>query len=295
MRVETNKGKNYLDFKPGMLYYKSNRGTEKFIPISRSPILSFEQPTMMQEGQIRITADGQLIDVVPYLKPDGHAIDQLNSELVKAVFQYENRNSDKTDPNGFQMLRGIKVSNSALMVPSLFAPASQIIQPDEILTIVLKGMFKELLVVTDKSLYINKSGYMTGHLVGQGTFALPLTAITNVSVDFHMMSGYFAVSAGGIQNTQKDFWSSDSRLDPAKSPNTVSVGANTKDDFAKAVQLINTRLIPNARNPQFSAPKVTPQSSPTRYDELIKLKELLDAGVITQADFDAKKKQILGL
>ena len=30
-------------------------------------------------------------------------------------------------------------------------------------------------------------------------------------------------------------------------------------------------------------------------DELIKLKSLVDDGVITQADFDAKKKQILGL
>lgn len=30
-------------------------------------------------------------------------------------------------------------------------------------------------------------------------------------------------------------------------------------------------------------------------EELKKLKELLDAGVITQEDFDAKKKQLLGL
>ena len=30
-------------------------------------------------------------------------------------------------------------------------------------------------------------------------------------------------------------------------------------------------------------------------DELIKFKQLLDSGVITQAEFDAKKKQLLGL
>lgn len=30
-------------------------------------------------------------------------------------------------------------------------------------------------------------------------------------------------------------------------------------------------------------------------DELINLKKLVDAGVITQDEFDAKKKQILGL
>lgn len=31
------------------------------------------------------------------------------------------------------------------------------------------------------------------------------------------------------------------------------------------------------------------------YDELIKLKELLDDGIITQEEFDTKKKEILGL
>ena len=31
------------------------------------------------------------------------------------------------------------------------------------------------------------------------------------------------------------------------------------------------------------------------YEELKKLKELLDAGVITQEDFDAKKKMLLGI
>ena len=32
-----------------------------------------------------------------------------------------------------------------------------------------------------------------------------------------------------------------------------------------------------------------------RYEELTKLKGLLDAGVISQEDFDAKKKSLLGL
>lgn len=43
----------------------------------------------------------------------------------------------------------------------------------------------------------------------------------------------------------------------------------------------------------FSLPKSTPKVSEA--DELAKYKELLDKGVITQEEFDAKKKQILGL
>lgn len=41
------------------------------------------------------------------------------------------------------------------------------------------------------------------------------------------------------------------------------------------------------------APPPTTSSIPT--DELIKLKELMDAGILTQEEFDAKKKQLLGI
>ncbi|MBR5601424.1 MAG: SHOCT domain-containing protein, partial [Clostridia bacterium] len=46
-----------------------------------------------------------------------------------------------------------------------------------------------------------------------------------------------------------------------------------------------------SRNP--AGQIVTQQLSPA--DELKKFKELLDMGIITQEEFDAKKKQLLGL
>ena len=43
------------------------------------------------------------------------------------------------------------------------------------------------------------------------------------------------------------------------------------------------------------APEAVPTPSPAdSYDDLMKLKELLDAGVLTQAEFDAQKQKILG-
>ena len=44
---------------------------------------------------------------------------------------------------------------------------------------------------------------------------------------------------------------------------------------------------------QAPAAQAAPASSPM--DELKKLKELLDMGIVTQEEFDAKKKQLLGL
>jgi hypothetical protein len=45
--------------------------------------------------------------------------------------------------------------------------------------------------------------------------------------------------------------------------------------------------------PPAPEPVVTPTPADS-YDELMKLKELLDAGVLTQAEFDAQKQKILG-
>ncbi|MFD1471568.1 SHOCT domain-containing protein [Companilactobacillus mishanensis] len=44
-----------------------------------------------------------------------------------------------------------------------------------------------------------------------------------------------------------------------------------------------------------NTPKESNNSSTDSIDELPKLKKLLDAGILTQEEFDAKKKQILGL
>ena len=43
------------------------------------------------------------------------------------------------------------------------------------------------------------------------------------------------------------------------------------------------------------APAAAPASVSEAADDLMKLKELLDAGILTQEEFDAKKKQLLGL
>jgi len=47
--------------------------------------------------------------------------------------------------------------------------------------------------------------------------------------------------------------------------------------------------------PEEAAPQAVPQATADPYDELAKLGGLKDQGIITQEEFDAKKKQLLGL
>ena len=53
-----------------------------------------------------------------------------------------------------------------------------------------------------------------------------------------------------------------------------------------------------AQEQQYAAPPPAPmaapeEAAPDSYAELMKLKELLDAGVLTQAEFDTQKQKIL--
>ena len=70
----------------------------------------------------------------------------------------------------------------------------------------LKGAVKEALICTDRRVMIVKSGFMTGQMFGSSVFQLPYGGIASAEVKYRILSGYFEVSAGGMQNTAKSYW-----------------------------------------------------------------------------------------
>lgn len=247
------------------------------------------------KGTIHIILNNDIVDLIPFELLDSDNLNTFTSKFNDAISKFE-KSSITSNNDNYKVINQIKYSNSGLFINTdqdvLINLATQLVPSSEMIIIMLKGDFKEFLIVTDQTLYIIKSGYMTGHMIGQGNFPMPLTQVSNTSVDFHFMSGYFTVSAPGLQNTPKNYWSTDRNLDPAKAPNTISLGAANKDLFIKATQIINTKLIPELRNPLNSAIK---ENKVSAADELRSFKSLLDDGIITQDEFEAKKKQLLGL
>jgi hypothetical protein len=104
--------------------------------------------------------------------------------------------------------------------------------------------------------------------------------LTGVSGLAGALSGRYtaaAVQQGNAANSMNRI------IDYNKCPkcNSTALRALSEEEFQKEQQIANT--------PQTSAPAVS------NADELKKFKELLDGGVITQEEFDEKKKQLLGL
>ncbi|WP_420805077.1 SHOCT domain-containing protein [Lacticaseibacillus nasuensis] len=98
--------------------------------------------------------------------------------------------------------------------------------------------------------------------------------LTNGYIQFSVMGGN--ESRGGVFSATQD-------------ENTVMfAGKKTLDDMIELQQIVEEK-IKEAHQPY----GVVKQTSDL--DELKKLKDLLDAGAVTQEEFDAKKKQILGL
>src|ERR1019366_4418004 len=115
----------------------------------------------------------------------------------------------------------------------------QTLAPGERVFIQLRGAFKEALVCTDFRVLILKGGWMTGQLFGTDTFQCPYSNIAGAEVKFQLLTGYFELSAGGMQNAPKSFWSTNNSISPAKAPNCVTIaGRDRADKFRQACTFI---------------------------------------------------------
>jgi Short C-terminal domain len=158
--------------------------------------------------------------------------------------------------------------------------------PNEQVVVKLRGAYTEALICTGTRVIILKAGWMTGQWFGTDMFQCPYRNVAGAQVNFHLLTGYFELSAGGMQNTKKSFWNSDKAVSAAKAPNCVSIsGRGRADKFRQACAFIMQMASGGARS--------AIQPSGDSIDTLERLAKLRDAGVISSADFEAKKAQIL--
>ncbi len=114
----------------------------------------------------------------------------------------------------------------------------------------------------------------------------PYSNVAGAQVNFHLLTGYFELSAGGMQNSPKSFWNSDKNVNAAKAPNCVSIaGRDRADRFRQACAFIMQRVSGGAGAGGGAGGDVL--------NTLELLANLRDAGVISTAEFQAKKAEIL--
>lgn len=152
--------------------------------------------------------------------------------------------------------------------------------------VAIKGAFREYLICTNKSVYIAKKGFMTGHFLGKGNFHIQYNKITNVEIDMHLLTGYFEISTGGLENKRLNYWSNNVNEDPAKQPNCISLNKAVLKDFEKARDFILNYETESESNADIKNEKSIPE-------QIREYKKLLDDGIISKDEFEEKKRELL--
>lgn len=170
----------------------------------------------------------------------------------------------------------------------------EILNNDETIIIRLKGAYKEALICTNKRIIIIKTGFMTGQTFGSNIFQLPYKSIATAEVKYKMLSGYFEISAGGMQNTEKNFWSSSSLNSPSKAPNCISLDSKIQAaKFREACSVIMDMV----HGLQKSQTDVSTQqdASEDLVSKIERLWALKEAGAISAEEFNAAKTKLISL
>lgn len=150
--------------------------------------------------------------------------------------------------------------------------------------LLLKGyMTKKTISATDSFVIISKDGSLFG---AKREKKIPYSQISGVEVKKPgaMVNGYIQIQTPGQISGNSSFKISGGTYDAIKDENAIVFTGSKNYDIAIKIQEYILNKIGNQSVQQISSA-----------DELQKFKALFDNGAITEDEYNAKKKQLLGL
>lgn len=148
----------------------------------------------------------------------------------------------------------------------------------------VKGTYGEAIVLTNKRLYILKWGYLTGSFLGGRCLGFEFKDVAGVELKTGLLTGTLEVLTPATQNAQKSIWATGNK-NATTSDNVITFTREMFDKFKEATKAIRSTI--NQTNS-----KDRPESG---INDLEKLAQLKNKGIITKQEFEVKKKQILGI
>jgi len=151
---------------------------------------------------------------------------------------------------------------------------------------VIKSPNKVNIQVTDKAITITRKGFISLANHGlKGDKTIPLKSITTVQIKKPgFTNGYIQFGVlGSIENKG-------GVLAATQDENTIMFAKKHYEDMLELKEYINSIISDDNRTTIVNNPA---EQSP--FEKIKELKELLDMQIITQEEFDAKKKELLNL
>jgi hypothetical protein len=145
----------------------------------------------------------------------------------------------------------------------------------------------QCLVLTDQRALIIKVGWRSGQTLGGKVTSFDYANITSVEVRTSIMTGSFEIATGGVQGRERSYWTTNKSEDAWRAPNTIPILKSQQRVFQQVAAFIRER----SRAPAETS--AIPLQTVDIPDQLRKLAELRDQGIVSDAEFEVKKTELL--
>jgi hypothetical protein len=157
---------------------------------------------------------------------------------------------------------------------------------DEPVFVFMEGVWGQSIVATDRRVLIIKTGLQAGGAgFGKKCKTFPYEHVTSIDCNKGIAMGRLQVTAGGTTENRTGFFSG-----ARSAENVVSFRATQYHKFQVATNRVRKLL--EDRRTKLAKPVITQQTESIP-DQIKKLSELKEAGILTAEEFETKKKELL--
>lgn len=158
--------------------------------------------------------------------------------------------------------------------------------PGEQVRAIIRGAYDSAMIATDRRAFVFKKGAFGASLFGKKLASYDYRNLTGVQIETGVISGAVALQGGGIEARDLSNYSKDNAR---TAPFAIMLSREHFDQAREALPVLR-QLISDSQ-----APSTAAAAAPATdvMEQLRKLGELRDAGILTPTEFDAKKAGLL--
>jgi len=178
------------------------------------------------------------------------------------------------------------VDNINVLHPDAIKALHENLLPNEKIEIIIEGLGNSAMVATNRRVFVFKKGVSSGLWFGYKLTSWDYRNLVGVELETGLITGFVALQGPGIdgKDVSASLWGSGNN-DVWKLPSAIPIGQTQMEPASQNVAKLR-QLITNYQNIGQTTGSIS---------DLEKLAELRDKGIVTEEEFQAKKKQILGL
>jgi hypothetical protein len=166
--------------------------------------------------------------------------------------------------------------------------------PNENVRLCLRGDLNHSLVMLDDRLLVVKPGFHAGSTFGALTTSIRYADITGIQVHSFLVAAWIEISSPSFQGRERkrNRHPRTSDRDVYKLPNCVPVKKRRLEDCQPALQELHERIRAAHVPPPAAG---TPVASTRIVNELTRLSDLLERGVITHSEYAIARQSLISI